>query len=222
MVQPLDIETVPLRGCGKRKPGGVYLCTGQSIFGRPVEEFLIDPPYVHHGTPFRTPIFIEHKGIYHLLIWVGAEHYPYPSDFWEEARRYGVSRRVPVNFPLEKLSSGSRMFFIHSRAIIENYNTMPQTERCPKDNPIHLENKEYCLGHIYQVAEAITEHSTRIVGSTEYTVDGPVDGFEPEYQAGIFMSTPITHIDYIRREDGTVDNNVVNKDLDLPIFVKDE
>ncbi len=37
--------TVPLeRGCGMREKGGLYACCGTSPFGKPVEEFLIDPP----------------------------------------------------------------------------------------------------------------------------------------------------------------------------------
>ncbi len=32
------------RGCGEREPGGVYAECGLSSRGRPLEEFLIDPP----------------------------------------------------------------------------------------------------------------------------------------------------------------------------------
>ena len=36
-------DPVP-RGCGEREPGGVYAECGLSPRGRPLEEFLFDPP----------------------------------------------------------------------------------------------------------------------------------------------------------------------------------
>ena len=66
------------RGCGKRKPGGVYICTKLSPHGVPLEEFIIDPPEAYEGEKFRVPIIFEKNGKNHLLFWVGKEFYPFP------------------------------------------------------------------------------------------------------------------------------------------------
>src|SRR5258706_16194102 len=91
-------DPVP-RGCGDRESGGVYAESGLSPWGRPLEEFLIDPPLpipegldlvnkpqlwqrvLSQGEPA-----LDEEGlpIYDLLIWVGAEHYPYCPDYIEE------------------------------------------------------------------------------------------------------------------------------------------
>ena len=119
------------RGCGKRKPGGVYICTKLSPHGVPLEEFIIDPPEAYEGEKFRVPIIFEKNGKNHLLFWVGKEFYPFPSDFIEEVRRFGASKRVPVEFPIQKLSAGSLMFFVHFLAIIKNHDVLPPPPLCP-------------------------------------------------------------------------------------------
>ena len=112
--------TVPIeRGCGERQDDGVYACTGMDPEGSPVEDFVVDPAIEWIGGPFRAPKLIEdpkEAGVFHMAIWVGQEFYPWPSDFIEEVRIAGVSRRIPKGFPLERLTAGkSKMFFIHAR-----------------------------------------------------------------------------------------------------------
>ena len=112
--------TVPVeRGCGERKDDGVYACTGMDREGSPVEDFVIDPAIQWAGGPFRAPKLIPDPGeggVFHLAIWAGQEYYPWPSDFVEEVRIAGVSRRIPKGFPLERLTAGkSKMFFVHAR-----------------------------------------------------------------------------------------------------------
>src|SRR6516162_114397 len=87
------------RGCGDREPGGVYVESGLSSRGRPLEEFLIDPPLpIPEGLdlvnkpqiwkrmlPSGGPALdVDGFPIFDLLIWVGREHYPYVPDFLEE------------------------------------------------------------------------------------------------------------------------------------------
>ena len=112
------------RGCGDREPGGVYAECGLSSRGRPLEEFLIDPPLPippgldlvnkpqtwQRMLPSGEPA-LDGEGlpIFDLLIWVGAEFYTYCPDYLEETRRYGASRRLNPNLDLSLLSRSSRM-----------------------------------------------------------------------------------------------------------------
>ena len=69
------------RGCGYRQPGGAYFAVPLGPDGRPIEEFLIDPPVVIDD-PTRlglAPVgvtLIEREGATHVIDIVGREHYP--------------------------------------------------------------------------------------------------------------------------------------------------
>jgi hypothetical protein len=144
-------DPVP-RGCGEREPGGVYAESGLSPYGRPLEEFLFDPPLpIPEGLdlinkpqlwqrtfPSGEPALDENElPIFDLLIWVGAEYYPYCPDYLEETRRYGASRRLNPNLDLAQLSRSSRMILAHPHVL----NTMWQEQRppltCKKSAPGH-------------------------------------------------------------------------------------
>jgi hypothetical protein len=212
-----------VRGCGERVPGGLYACCELSPFGDPVEHFLIDPPIPYGGSSFRSPILIEKKGVNHILLWVGAEYYPYVTDFIEEARLFGISKRIPKNFPIEKLTRCSMMFLVHPKAIIENYRILPNPEYCPKDKPEHLVNEEYCLGHGYQIARPNHGESQRRIGDTVYSVTpcGVKEDFI--FKAGIFGRFPITNFDYITK-DGYIDQDISAKisSISLPVNFVEE
>ncbi|MGD0238249.1 MAG: hypothetical protein ABSC55_27415 [Syntrophorhabdales bacterium] len=204
------------RGCGKRKPGGVYICTKLSTHGVPLEEFIIDPPRPYEGERFRAPTIFEKDGVCHLLFWVGKAFYPFPSDFIEEVRRFGASKRVPVDFPIEKLSAGSLMFFVHPRAIIKNHNLLPPPPRCPKGFPDHLSNETYCLGHSYQVAPA-NDEGRRKIGDTVYSVTTVTTEGPLEFSPGIFLRLPITDIDHVLYKDGKADPRVKEREVKIPL-----
>ncbi|HLJ34446.1 MAG TPA: hypothetical protein VKU38_12365 [Ktedonobacteraceae bacterium] len=145
------------RGCGDREPGGVYCESGLSPYGRPLEEFLIDPPLpVPDGLdlvnkpqlwqrrlPDGQPV-LDAAGnpIYDLLIWVGEQHYPYCPDYIEETRRYGASRRLNPNLDLSRLSCTSRMILAHARARNTVWQTQCPPECCHKDVSGHADNVE--------------------------------------------------------------------------------
>ena len=195
-----------MRGCGKRKAGGVYVMSELGPDGVPLEAVMIDPPVPYDGGPFRAPQLVRKDGVAHLVFWVGAEFYEFPCDYLEETRRLGISRRVPVDFPLEELDSSSMMFFVHSKAIIENYEVFPPPEYCPKVNEKHLRNEEYCLGHTYQMGE----DATRTVGEITYAAH-PATPSEPlVLSAGVFLRMPITGVDHILKE-GEADPRVKAK-----------
>src|SRR5256885_7987813 len=124
-------DPVP-RGCGEREPGGVYAESGLSPRGRPLEEFLFDPPLpIPDGLDLiNKPQFwqrtlasgeplLDEEGqpVFDLLIWVGEEHYKYCPDYLEETRRYGASRRLNPNLDLSLLSRSSRIILAHPRVL---------------------------------------------------------------------------------------------------------
>jgi hypothetical protein len=62
---------------------------------------------------------VERNGVYHLMDWVGVNHYPNVADFVEEAIRIGVSRRVPSNIRIDLLTEDSRLLLVHERAQLD-------------------------------------------------------------------------------------------------------
>jgi hypothetical protein len=118
-----SVGAIPvLRGCGSREPGGIYLECGLSLYGRPVEDFLSDPPILLSKEWNLSPLgvsFIERDGVWHVIDWVGYQHYPNVADFVEEVSRFGLSRRISQKEDFSKLSSKSKILLVHSRAFID-------------------------------------------------------------------------------------------------------
>ncbi len=144
-------DPVP-RGCGEREPGGVYAESGLSPRGRPLEEFLFDPPLpIPEGLDLinkpqlwqRTfasgEPALDEKGqpIFDLLIWVGEEHYKYCPDYLEETRRYGASRRLNPNLDLSLLSRSSRMILAHPHVLNTRWQEQRPPQSCKKRVPGH-------------------------------------------------------------------------------------
>jgi hypothetical protein len=131
------------RGCGKRKAGGVYVECGlvPPGYGRPFTDFLLDPPQPPpEGVDLvnKVQTWQDAAGVHHLLVWIGAEHYPYLPDFIEEARRFGISRRIRGNFDFSLLTTASRMLLIHPSAINPSWQFQAPAALCPKNNVAHL------------------------------------------------------------------------------------
>ncbi len=171
------------RGCGTRQVGGLYACCGLSPYGKPIEHFIIDPPVFVEYKNFRAPIQVDDD----LLFWVGEKFYPYPSDFIEEARIYGVSKRIPANFPIEKITSLSKMYFVHPKAIIENFKELPAPVYCPKEYDHHFKQEECCIGYSYSLAAG--EEEERQVGDITYLLYSFNQEIKvkPVYSQGIFL-----------------------------------
>jgi hypothetical protein len=192
------------RGCGSRKQGGVYLCTGLSEDGSPVEDFLIDPVRPFLGEPFRAPISLEdptQPGLFHAVIWVGAEFYPSLVDFVEEVKAKGASRRIPSGFDFSKLTPGaSRMIFVHPKAFTKTCH-LP-TDGCPKHKPMHGLT-EPCIGAHWDYVEALggdVSRFTATLGDLQYAVPAQVET-APPLAPGFFMALPITHVEYEARNE---------------------
>jgi hypothetical protein len=124
----IHVRTEQARGCGFRKPGGLYLVTdgpGVPCALMPLELHVctacgrgvkpsrgwtwIEPAGVfgealhEHGEPTCPLSSPTGLGPRAGLLWVGAKFYRTPGEFTDEARRMGISRRistVPRGFTL--------------------------------------------------------------------------------------------------------------------------
>jgi hypothetical protein len=127
------------RGCGERVPGGLYAeCgLGSGPNSRPLEYFLVDPPVaVPPGLDIINKAQVwEHaaSGVSHLVIWVGESHYPFVSDYMEEVRMYGASRRIGGDVPIDRLTPGlSRMILVHPKCRLTTWEQLRKPLQCDK------------------------------------------------------------------------------------------
>lgn len=115
------------RGCGSRTEGSPYLCCGKAENELLIEHFIVDPPHLWHRD-FQRGYYIaprnpkDKNSPNDIIIFVGRQFYPSPWSFIEEVRNFGASRKIPKNFPFDKLTAGqSRMVFVHSKVIPDNF-----------------------------------------------------------------------------------------------------
>lgn len=163
-----------IRGCGTRKPGGAYLVTNIGTEGIPIDLFLLDPPWIpmdDEGNPKYPPKIgmdiIEFNNSSVVLDWIGEEYYSYFPDFWEEVRRYGLSRRVAKTTDFSKLSQGTSIIGFHNKGIPKiddiSYNNLMTgmyemntgMDGCPFDKDI-LEHK--CVSALWQLVDEVTSN----------------------------------------------------------------
>jgi hypothetical protein len=121
--------TTAVRGCGSRNPGGIYLVTKMGSRGRRLVDCLVDPAVpVPSGLDLmdRGQLIAErvvdgiHTGIYDVYDRIGSRYYPNVWDFYMEVAAQGASRRVHTKSDFSKITSASRMVFVHEKAIVEN------------------------------------------------------------------------------------------------------
>lgn len=208
------------RGCGVRAAGGIYLETGMSDHGRPVEDFLICPPIpVDLDALGITEVgvhLVEYKGQKVIMDVVGRQHYPNVADFVEEVRRFGVSRRAPITLPWDELDARVLMVFIHRNAVIKNtweYSDYPgATWTCPKGiprhHPDHDEHLSDTCGGLWWRDLPPMDPSDQ--GWVDAIVEMPSFTYRaarrpativPEYQYGIFGVFPVTNVSVIHTQD---------------------
>ncbi|MDI6852928.1 MAG: hypothetical protein QME75_04900 [Deltaproteobacteria bacterium] len=141
------------RGCGFRKPGGLYLvsdgpaaeccrlplpltvCPTCSAGIKPARGWTwVDVgglfPYANPCTsdtvtscPLAAPRKLGRAG----LLWVGEKFYPTPADFNREAREMGVSRRIPA-LPMGFVPGETWVLLAHRKAV---FISNPETEYAP-------------------------------------------------------------------------------------------
>ncbi|MGC9384207.1 MAG: hypothetical protein ACP5D6_06380 [Kosmotogaceae bacterium] len=162
------------RGCGTRVPGGAYVCVDLSPEGIPIDEFLYDPPKkpidaqgnVHYpgavGLHLMQDVFDD--DLYHLWDWIGTNYYPFFPDFWEETRRFGLSRRISSNANFDGLQYGkSKIVGFHALGILEGterfyerlaeewvVDTSFDAYQCKHD---HAEKNKFCVKNLWQLVD---------------------------------------------------------------------
>lgn len=147
------------RGCGVRKGGAIYCEVPLIPFGRPLEDFLIDPPIVVDTEALGLSsvgiklIKRANEGVYDIWDIIGQQFYPNVADFIEEARRFGISRRLAKTLDFSLLSDKSKIILLHQRAHIENHAEYFQEAKfkCPKEIGKHIfwpkeEPAPMCIG----------------------------------------------------------------------------
>jgi hypothetical protein len=215
------------RGCGFRKQGGVYFECGVGPGGRPIEEFLFCPPIVLPASWVRatglTPRGVrlvqdEATKVWHTFDIIGKEYYPNPSDWVEETKRYGMSRRVELQAQdYSKLTAESRHIVLHERAFIDNPEPLFAAigrggwEPCPKNLPEHRDTgltPTMCAALWWECLVdgdpdrmGIDPRTTvRKMPSFVYCGSHPPEGYVPQYRLAIFGSFPISRIVVVKSE----------------------
>lgn len=200
------------RGCGMRKQNALYLCVGLSPRGRPVEDFLLDPVRPFVGNAFRAPMILEREeAAPDALVWIGESHYPFVPDFVEEQRKLGLSRRIPRNFPFERLIPfESRVILVHPKArMVGEYEILWHTgsdySMLEGKCRIPLQSHQ-CVFDLWplSLAHSVRGHEVdgRIVRtpSVSYIVpDAEVSG-RVVYEKGAFAAFHITHLEWVNRK----------------------
>ena len=173
------------RGCGYRESGGAYLAVPLGPGGRPVEEFLVDPPTVVDqaklGLHAVGITLVERDGVTHVLDIVGREHYPTVAAFIDEARTMGISRRASANTDFTRITRDSRLLLLHADAEIANAPEFPTERHCPCRVDEHL-------------AEGFGDMCARLWW------DEPLVG--AQHRLAIVASFPIPQIEVVRDHEG--------------------
>lgn len=117
-----------------------------------VERYMFDPPRRLNmrdlGVSSIGVKMIERDGVTHLIDVIGTRYYPNVADFLEEARVLGISRRLPVNLPWDRLTSESRLIVAHAHAYIDDVDRWSRSWRrlvgnriiCPRSGRPHTGN----------------------------------------------------------------------------------
>ena len=195
------------RGCGNgRTQGGIYIESASSVGAQilpNVEDFLIDVPKQINPqqmgvSPLGMSLHQDTKGVYHLLDWVGSSHYPFISDFIEEARVMGISRKASPQLEWHLLTMESTLILVHAKAVVKNASAfspqhLPNFD-CPTGQ-FHYPN-EGCIGiHLHLAPQSPdTVGRRRKVGQLEYPLKQVKGAPAAEYLPGKFMRLPISGI----------------------------
>jgi hypothetical protein len=221
------------RACGRRIRGGIYAETHLSDEGLPIEYDIIDPPIPTDITRLGLAAvgvrLVEVNGVHHIFDVVGMEFYPYPSDYVEETRRLGASRRLPANIDFSRLTDESRLVLLHARAWIVNFSVYPQppTLDCPKALDYHLTPKlpEMCAGLWWHDLPGEPDESglvlRRIAGGAYHGHPRPT-GVLPIYRHAVFLHLPIHNLAVIQGGEATGRNYRAACASALPVYIEEE
>lgn len=210
------------RRCGDgRTEGGLYLESGLGVGGSPLEDFLMDPPVAIPAdlaatlTKIGVTLVPGGEGRPHDVIdWVGSGHYPYASDFLEEGREKGFSRKVSPGLDFALLGPGSRLIFVHERGRVANHGEHTAEHlpgfACPTGNLSHGPGSD-CTGLLYAHAPGETPG----FGGRAYRAGAPGLPYPvgplgpgapaPVYQPAMIAALPLTNITLVTNGDGSHD-----------------
>lgn len=204
------------RGCGERAENALYVCVAESPLGMPIEYFLVDPVVAFEGKILRSPMLIRDRfETVHFALGIGKMYYPFVSDFVEEARRVGVSKRVPRNFDPSVLTPAkSKFLLIHPRAIPQFDYDLRDMNNCPKN----LKEPHRCIGHLWDLSSLkeyghVHELSVKRekgkrklefilvrTPSAAYAVNKPLHAAKPHsYATGIILAFNTFRFEYVNR-----------------------
>lgn len=248
------------RGCGYRVPGGVYLVTDvNSKDGTPIDSFLFDPPWVpidkegnrHYPGALGVDIVQDPKDdkVNHVWDWIGCEHYPYFPDFWEETRRFGLSRKVSSNLNFDLLSSKSQIIGFHKYGVVSAtkgfYKRLAKEfifttgmDMCPYKYHV---NDQICIKDLWQLVDNQEDDDIRLhkftiprnsVSSIDfyYAANIPVWAKEPKYKfewiPAAMFHLPIHRIEVIQDpleyKDEKAIENIIKSVTTLPFIIVKE
>lgn len=147
-----------------------------------------------------------------LLMWVGEEHYRWPHEFFDEAERVGVSKRVPREAVPYIVPGETRLALIHPRAIVEAtakpYEVYDlAVELALEYAPLPEQGEyddwaiDYANEHLMDSEWHHTMELIRLLADAEFA--GGLDWLEEkygiEYHPGVFMFTYLTGVQYVLR-----------------------
>ncbi len=198
--------TAPVRGCGVRQRGGIYLEVLLSPDGLPLEHFLCDPP---QPLPDRFPLAPQGVQIVArpagtvVFDWVGQEHYPNVADILEEGRCHGFSRRVPRSTDFARLRPPVWLALVHALGATPDtaYADLVAAEgrawRCPTGKH---RGGEGCAGVWWEDVtggEPVAgppRAVVRTVGSTRYHAYGRPLDWQPAARPAVVAVLPLSRI----------------------------
>lgn len=189
------------RLCGKgRTVGGVYVEASATPQGQAIEAYLVDPPRQidpkRYGLAAQGMAMVNLGGTWHLMDWVGETYYSV-SDFIEEARVMGVSRKVaPNSIDWTKITPASQLMLVHSKAVVIN-----SAQLGAFANPLYCPTQQHqagdpCLGlHYYEGVVNRNHPKGRKLVQGHYPLRDLGEGApNPGFAPGIFMRVPIERI----------------------------
>lgn len=195
------------RQCGSRVEGGAYMVVPLGPHGRPVSDYIVDPPIkVSLDLLGISSIGVQlitdpSTGITHVYDLVGEDNYPNVADFVEEVKKLGVSRRIARTVEFEKLTPQSRLILVHRRAWIENHidywaswsDERVPLDGCPTGKHDDIDKHVMCARYWWEDLEGDNE-GIRTLECGRYGGLARPEGVVPEYQPAIFMAFPITKL----------------------------
>lgn len=225
-----------VRGCGNRVLGGIYCEIPLSKHGLPLESFLYCPPVVVDAAALGLSNvgvkLIERNGVWHIFDIIGKQHYPNVADFVEEARRFGISRRLSQNLDFSLLTTESRLILLHDRAFIENHDKYRGDHECPKSVKGHDRDPlpEMCISLWGEdlvdgtLLEEGGRRVKRVMPSFEYEGFARPEGVVPKYKLAILGSFPIPKLVVVNDPEDKTHEKALSKaqNAGLPVRLVDE